>query len=80
MKSKIIIQYNLDKNMPKAKKIESRKKEGRVEEKEVLIDDEEEKVDPDIVLGDDLMSEDEEEEEESLDDEELNPFKDKWEE
>ena len=68
--------------MPKSKKIEEKTKKVEtkdVEEKEILLDDEDKVVDPDTDIADDIISEDEEEDG-LLDADEVDPFKDKWEE
>lgn len=64
--------------MPKAKKVAE--VENKEETKEILLDDEEKTVDPDV-LSDDMMSDDEDEDGviPGLDDE-VDPFKDRWEE
>ena len=49
------------------------------ETKEIILDDEEKIIDPDIVSTD-TLAEEEEEDELGLDDDEIDPFKDKWEE
>jgi hypothetical protein len=69
--------------MPKAKKI-TKGEEGvkKDETKEILLDDEEKVIDPSVdpeLINGDVASE--EEEDESIpDDEEIDPFKDRWEE
>ncbi len=60
-------------------KTEEVRKEKDIETKEIILDDEEKVVDPDIVSADALADE-EDEDELGLDDDELDPFKDKWEE
>lgn len=67
--------------MPKAKKIiKDNKKENKEDTKEVLLDDEEKALDPELMAGD-IISEDEGEDDETIaDDDEVDPFKDRWEE
>lgn len=48
------------------------------ETKEIILDDEEKVLDPEVVIGDVVT--DDTEDEEGMDDDELDPFKDKWEE
>ncbi len=67
--------------MPKAKKIDTKAKKGsvkEVEEKEIMLDDEEKVIDADSSISEDVFED--EEDDGLLDDEDLNPFKDKWEE
>ena len=47
--------------------------------KEVVVDDEEKELDPEVIVGEELEAE-ESEEEGLLDNDEVNPFGDKWEE
>ncbi len=61
------------KNMAKVKK-----EDTKDETKEILLDDEEKTIDPELAVADLIPEEDENEE--SLDDEEADPFKDRWEE
>ena len=63
--------------MPKAKK--STDIENKDETKEILLDDEEKVLDPEIIVGD-IMTDDTEDEDGIADDDEVDPFKDRWEE
>lgn len=65
--------------MPKPKKKVTKSDENKEETKEIILDDEEKVLDPELVVGD-ILPEDEEDEEGITDDEELDPFKDRWEE
>ena len=69
--------------MPKTKKLDAgvTKIETREEPKEILLDDEE-KTDIELTAGDVITDPDGEEEEAEavIDDEDINPFKDRWEE
>ncbi len=65
--------------MPKIKKEDVKKEDTVSEMKEVILDDEEKVLDPDLIVGEPLEEEDEDEIS-ALDDEEVDPFKDKWEE
>ncbi|MEK7184571.1 MAG: hypothetical protein AAB683_00340 [Patescibacteria group bacterium] len=66
--------------MPKRNTI-LKEKNKDIGTKEIILDDEEKVIDPDIVSADALAEEEEKDEDElGLDDDELDPFKDKWEE
>jgi len=74
--------------MPKAKK-ESTKENKTTEEgleektdetKEIILDDEEKVLDPELIAGDVLLEDEDEEGDEIALDEEVDPFKDRWEE
>lgn len=61
------------------------KNEDELVKKPVALDDEEKVIDPEGILGDELIpgeviTDDEDEDGVALDDEEVDPFKDKWEE
>ncbi len=65
--------------MPKTKIKEVKTKTAPTEEtKEILLDDEEKTVDPELMSGDALSDEDEDAG--VAEDEEVDPFKDRWEE
>lgn len=62
--------------MPKSKK----NVEKSEETKEIILDDEEKVLDPDLVPGD-ILADDEDMDDEGIpDDDEVNPFGDRWEE
>lgn len=62
--------------MPKPKK----NVEKSEETKEIIVDDEEKVLDPELVPGD-ILTDDEDLEDEGIpDDDEVNPFGDRWEE
>lgn len=62
--------------MPKPKK----NVEKSEETKEIILDDEEKVLDPDLVPGD-ILADDEDMDDEGIpDDDEVNPFGDRWEE
>jgi hypothetical protein len=62
--------------MPKPKK----NVEKSEETKEIILDDEEKVLDPDLVPGD-ILADDEEMDDDGIpDDDEVNPFGDRWEE
>ncbi len=71
--------------MPKAKKIikkEEDKEESKDETKEILLDDEDKvTIDPELIAGD-AISDDEDGDDDiaTVDDDEVNPFGDRWEE
>lgn len=48
--------------------------------KELVLEEEEKVLDPELVVGDVVDDEESEETTEGMDDEEVDPFKDKWEE
>ncbi len=64
--------------MPKTKSAEKKSTKSLPEEKIIEIEDEVKEGDVELVAGDEL--EDELEDDAILDDEEIDPFKDKWEE
>jgi hypothetical protein len=64
--------------MPKAKKIEKKVAAPKEEEKIIEIDTEEKELDAEIMPGEE--TEEELEDDAILDDDEVDPFKDKWEE
>ncbi len=67
--------------MPKEKKIDTKAKKGsvnEVEEKEIMLDDEEKVIDTDSSIPEDVFED--EEDDGLLDEDEVDPFKDKWEE
>lgn len=64
--------------MPKSKKTEVKPVAPKEEEKIIEIDTEEKELDPELLPGEEV--EEELEEEAALDDDEVDPFKDKWEE
>ncbi len=64
--------------MPKAKKIEKKPVAPKEEEKIIEIDTEEKEVDPELIPGEE--TDEELEDDAILDDDEVDPFKDKWEE
>ena len=64
--------------MPKVKTIEKKNTKPAEEEKIIEIDTEEKVVDPELIPGEE--TEEEAEDDAVLDDEEINPFGDKWEE
>jgi hypothetical protein len=70
--------------MPKAKvKNESEEldiEKVKAEPKDILIDDEEKVLDADLIPGDVIHDDEDEDEVSGLDDDEVDPFKDKWEE
>jgi hypothetical protein len=74
--------------MPKVKKEskkDNRKNEDGTEEKtdetkEIILDDEEKVLDPELIAGDLLPEDEDEESEDATLDEEVDPFKDRWEE
>lgn len=66
---------------PIAKKTDGIEKVEKPDEtKEILLDDEEKVVDPEVLSVDALADEEEEDEEGATDDDEVDPFKDRWEE
>jgi hypothetical protein len=71
--------------MPKAKKIikkDEDKEESKDETKEILLDDEDKvNIDPELIVGD-AISDDEDGDDDvaTVDDDEVNPFGDRWEE
>lgn len=67
--------------MPKTKKETINKEETVSEMKEIILDDEEKVIDPELIAGEPLIDEEDEEGDDAvLDDDEVDPFKDKWEE
>jgi len=50
------------------------------ETKEIILDDEEKVLDPELITGDVLLEDEDEEGEDGALDEEVDPFKDRWEE
>ena len=65
--------------MPKTKKINEMIEKIDLK-KPIVKDDEEKELDPDLILPEGETEQEIEEEEELLDDDEINPFHDKWEE
>jgi len=63
--------------MPKTKKIEDKDISETV--KEIILDDEEKVLDPELVAGD-IITDEDDDGDGIPDDEEVDPFKDRWEE
>jgi hypothetical protein len=70
--------------MPKAKKIIKKtddKEETKDETKEILLDDEDKvALDPELIAGDAISDDEDGDDDALVDDEEVDPFKDRWEE
>jgi len=74
--------------MPKVKKDSTKEniktsedtEEKTDETKEIILDDEEKVLDPELIAGDVLLDDEDEESEDAVLDDEVDPFKDRWEE
>lgn len=64
----------------KTKVVDEEVKEKDLETKEIILDDEEKVLDPDVAVPEIIEEDLEDDEMSEMDDDELDPFKDKWEE